>query len=345
MVAALRQEVLLRKNYLPRKEPVSSIYFGGGSPSLLDADEISRLLEAVSGHFELAARVEITLEANPDDLDREKVRQLRQTQVNRLSIGVQSFFDEDLKWMNRAHSAMEAADAVKRVQDTGFEDLTADLIYGFPLLTDEKWAHNIQQMTSLDMPHLSAYCMTVEDRTALAAFIKKGKQRPMDEAQGASQLLYLAAALTEKGFEHYEISNFAKPGRYSQHNTNYWKSVPYLGIGPSAHSFDGQSRQWNVAGNTRYLNSILKDARVPFEREILSPADQINEYIMTAIRTQWGIDLARLESLFGAAARETLSDKLNRIRNPQHIIRDQDHILLSMEGKLFADDVAAQLFV
>jgi oxygen-independent coproporphyrinogen-3 oxidase len=345
MVAALQQEIRLRKNYLPEKEPISSIYFGGGSPSLLNAEEINRLLEVISGNFELSDEVEITLEANPDDLNREQTRQLGETQINRLSIGVQSFFEEDLKWMNRAHSAMEARDAIKRVQDAGFENITADLIYGFPLLSDKKWAHNIQQMAGLGIPHISAYSMTVEDRTPLAAFIKKGSQKPMDESQSASQFLYLIETLAAEGFEQYEISNFAKGGNYSRHNTNYWKGVAYLGVGPSAHSFNGHSRQWNVSNNVLYLNSVLKESKVPFEAEKLSQADQINEYIMTALRTKWGIDLARFENLFGAAVVETLSNKLNLLQNQNHIIRSQHHIVLSMEGKLFADRIAAQLFV
>lgn len=344
MVAALQQEIRLRKGYLHEKEPVSSIYFGGGSPSLLEIEEIHRLLDTVFSNFKLAADLEITLEANPDDLNPGKIKQLRKTPVNRLSIGIQSFFEEDLKWMNRAHSAMEAADALKRVQDAGFENITADLIYGFPLLTDKKWTANIKQMISMDIPHLSAYSMTVEDRTPLAAFIKKGSQRPMDENQSASQFLYLIGALAAEGYEQYEISNFAKPGKYSRHNTNYWKGVPYLGIGPSAHSFDGNSRQWNSSSNARYLNEVLKESKVPFEREILSPADRINEYIMTALRTQWGIDLAAFGKKYGEKALKSLSGKADLVLNRDHLIRDRDAIRLSNEGKLFADRIAAQLF-
>ena len=255
MVAALRQEIMLQKSYLGSQR-IETIYFGGGTPSLLSADEIQLLLAVITDNFDTAEDAEITLEANPDDLNPQKVKELRQTLVNRFSIGIQSFYEEDLKWMNRAHTASEAESAVKRVQDAGFENITADLIYGYPLLSNPKWQNNIQKLLEFKIPHVSSYSMTVEPATALASFISKGKQQPMNESQSAEQLTILIEDLTTAGFEHYEISNFALPGRYSKHNSNYWKGVSYLGIGPSAHSFNGETRQWNIANNAKYIELI-----------------------------------------------------------------------------------------
>ncbi|HMR18269.1 MAG TPA: radical SAM family heme chaperone HemW, partial [Sphingobacterium sp.] len=238
MLASMLREVELRADYLEDKT-VHSIYFGGGTPSLLDAVDIHKFIDRVAQYFNIAPNAEITLEANPDDLDTAKVRALRQTPINRFSIGIQSFYEEDLRWMNRAHNAAEAEIAVKRVQDAGFWNITCDLIYGYPLLSDTKWQSNIQKLIDFQIPHISAYAMSVEKKTALDYFVRQGKTAPMDDDQSAAQMLVLINTLTRYGFEHYEISNFAKNGRYAQHNTNYWKGKYYLGIGPSAHSFNG----------------------------------------------------------------------------------------------------------
>ena len=237
MLAAMQQEIVKRAHYLEDKK-VRSIYFGGGTPSILDAEDILQLIGTVEKHFEISSDAEITLEANPDDLTGDKVKALRNTPINRFSIGIQSFYEEDLRWMNRAHNAQEADSSIKRVQDAGFENITCDLIYGYPLLTDEKWKSNMQKLLDLDIPHISSYSMTVEKKTALAHFVKEGKTPAMSDAQSAEQMLMLIETLTSNGFEHYEISNFAKKGRYAKHNTNYWKGKHYLGIGPSAHSFN-----------------------------------------------------------------------------------------------------------
>lgn len=343
MLKALRHEIILRKNYLAG-EKIETIYFGGGTPSLLSADELQTLIGEITDLFEVSPSAEITLEANPDDLNPQKVKELRQTLINRFSIGVQSFFEEDLKWMNRAHSAREAQSSIKRVQDAGFENITVDLIYGYPLLSKPKWEHNIQQLIELHIPHISSYSMTVEPATALSSFIKKGEQKPMDEGQSAAQFLILMEQLTEAGFDHYEISNFAKPGLYSKHNSNYWEGVPYLGIGPSAHSYNGESRQWNISNNSKYIDQIeLK--KIPAEIEVLSIENRINEYIMTSLRTSRGMDLQKITKRFGSDYSNEIKNGLEPFIDKNWIIFKDQIITLTTDGKLFADHIASELFI
>lgn len=343
MLQALSQEIDLRKNYLAG-ETIETIYFGGGTPSLLSADEIQILIGAITDLYEVSPQAEITLEANPDDLNPQKVREFRQTLINRFSIGIQSFFEEDLKWMNRAHTAREAQGSIKRVQDAGFENITADLIYGFPLLSKPKWEHNIQQLIELDIPHISSYSMTVEPATALSSFIKKGEQKPMDEGQSTAQFLILMEQLTEAGFEHYEISNFAKPGLYSKHNSNYWEGVSYLGIGPSAHSFNGESRQWNVSNNSKYIDQIqLK--KIPAEMEVLSTENRINEYIMTSLRTSKGMSLQKITEHFGSDYSKEVRNGLDPFADKNWINLNDQIVTLTTDGKLFADHIASELFI
>jgi len=343
MLNALRSEIILRKNYLG-KEKIETIYFGGGTPSLLSADELQTLLGQITDQFEVSSNAEISLEANPDDLNPQFVREIKNTLINRFSIGVQSFYEEDLRWMNRAHTASEAQSAIKRVQDAGFENITADLIYGFPLLSNEKWEFNIQQLVENHVPHISSYSITVEPKTALAAFIKKGKQSIMDEGQGASQFLMLIDYLSEAGFEHYEISNFAKPGMHSRHNSNYWDGVNYLGIGPSAHSFNGESRQWNISNNSKYINEIqLKN--IPAETELLSTENKINEYIMTSMRTSKGMNLQSISEKFGSDYSNEIYNGLEPFIGKEWIKLNEQLVTLTREGKLFADHIASELFL
>lgn len=345
MVAALCREVALQSGYLASRDVViETIYFGGGTPSLLSAADINRLIGAVASHFEVRPGAEVTIEANPDDLSDAYVQALRATPINRFSIGIQSFFEEDLRWMNRAHSAVEAHEAIKRVQDAGYGMITADLIYGYPILSDAKWQSNIGRLVAMGVPHISAYGMTVEPRTALAAFIRKGKQLPVDEGQAAAQFNQLMDALAAAGFIHYEISNFALPGNYARHNSNYWKGVPYIGIGPSAHSFDGHSRQWNIRNNAHYIRAIQAD-RVPYEKEELSTSDKLNEYIMTALRTIWGLNLDVVERQFGLRYRSALKAVLPRFTATGDIAIEGPVATLTRKGKLFADHIAAELFV
>lgn len=343
LLLALQKELILRKGYL-KEQPIESIYLGGGTPSLLSASEISHLLDTIYTHFNVAPSPEITIEANPDDLTKEKVRELRESLINRFSIGVQSFFEEDLRWMNRAHNAQEAESAIKRVQDAGFENITADLIYGYPLLTNLKWISNIQHIIDLNIPHLSAYSMTIEPQTALASFINKGIQKPMNEGQSADQFLILTDMITNNGFEQYEISNYARDERYSKHNTNYWKGVPYLGIGPSAHSFDGVSRQWNVANNTKYISAITDD-EIPMEKETLTEADKFNEYIMTSLRTKWGIDTHYLNQNFPSEFMQAMYEYLPKYIEEEKIKQENNIYALTQKGKLLADQIASEFFI
>ena len=343
MMAAMKCELNLRAAYL-KDESVETIYFGGGTPSLLTATEIQQLIDAVTTCYPVTADAEITLEANPDDLDAHLLLTLRKTPVNRFSIGIQSFFEEDLRWMNRAHGAEDAEAVIKRVQDAGFENITADLIYGYPLLTDYKWQRNIEKLLSFTVPHISAYSMTVESQTALAAMIRKGKQRPMDDRQSAAQFEYLMDTLQDRGYQHYEISNFAKPGFLARHNSNYWKGVAYLGIGPSAHSYDGHSRQWNVRNNIRYVRA-LQQGELAYEREQLTDRDKLNEYIMTSLRTVWGLDLRVAEQQLCRTGRSGFIEALQPFVDTGEVMLNGTVATLTRKGKLKADHIAAELFV
>jgi oxygen-independent coproporphyrinogen-3 oxidase len=343
MLKALRHELFLRKNYLGN-QAIETIYFGGGTPSLLSANELQVLLGEIVDQFDVSSNAEITIEANPDDLNPQRVKELRQTLINRFSIGIQSFFEEDLRWMNRAHSAIEAQSSIKRVQDAGFENITADLIYGYPLLSNPKWEHNIQELIQLHIPHISSYAMTVEPATALSTFIKKGEQKAMDEGQSAAQFLILMEQLKEAGFEHYEISNFAKPGSYSKHNSNYWEGVSYLGIGPSAHSFNGESRQWNISNNAKYIDQI-QNGKIPSEIEVLTKENRINEYIMTSLRTSKGMDLNKIKDQFGSDYANEIKNNLEPLTEKNWILMNEELITLTTDGKLFADHIASELFI
>src|SRR5690554_464834 len=344
LLKAMQKELEMRKEYLSG-QTIESIYFGGGTPSLLNETEISRLIDGVGKYHTISSDVEITLEANPDDLNSAKVADFRKTAINRFSIGIQSFFEEDLKWMNRAHNASEAESAIKRVQDAGFENITADLIYGFPLLSDQKWESNIRQLVSMGIPHISAYSMTVEPQTALGAYVRKGKESPMDDDQSAMQFEYLMDRLVEAKFAHYEISNWAKPGSEAIHNSNYWKGQPYLGVGPSAHSYNGDHRQWNINNNARYIQSIAEKDVIPFQRETLSEEDRINEYIMTSLRTSYGLDLAWVKNRFGESISNQLAEDLAVFDSQDLVFRIEDRFVLTRGGKLLADRIASDLFV
>ena len=341
MVQALLKEITLQKSYLAN-ETVETIYFGGGTPSVLSADEIIGIINTITEIHTVSADAEITLEANPDDLDQQKINAFRHTPVNRFSIGIQSFFDEDLQWMNRVHRANEAEASVKRVQDAGFENITVDLIYGYPLLTDLKWKHNLNKAFELGIPHVSAYSMTVEPQTALATFISKKKQPAMSEQQSAEQFNIMLDAMQANGFEQYEISNFCKPGQYSRHNSNYWKGVKYLGIGPSAHSFNGDNRQWNVANNAKYIKALTENT-IPAEIEVLTETNRLNEYIMTSLRTVWGLDLDKLNAIASGASTELLKSARPYFDDGS-INQNNNIITLTSHGKLYADNVAASLF-
>lgn len=326
-------------------EPVETIYFGGGTPSLLQADELLRIFEALFSNYSIGELKEITLEANPDDLSSNYLRALKRTPISRLSVGIQSFRDEDLRYMNRAHNASQSDYALKAAQDAGFDNLSIDLIYGTPGMNDAAWLQNIHAMSALHIPHFSAYALTVEERTALHHAITKKAAAPVDAAQSAAQAELLMEEAPRLGYEQYEISNFSKPGCHAIHNTSYWMGTPYLGLGPSAHSFDGRNiRQWNVANNALYIRNILCEKSLPFEQEILTPVQRLNEYIMTSLRTKWGCDLLQVEAGWGSGFRQELLNHAARFQEKNQLLIHEECMLLTTRGKLFSDAIASDLF-
>lgn len=342
MVQSLLAEIALQKEYLAG-HAVETIYFGGGTPSLLPPADITRLLEELRRHFSVTADAEITLEANPDDLTATTLQSLRDADINRLSIGVQSFFEEDLRWMNRAHNASQATDCLELAGKTGFDNISIDLIYGTPTLTDKHWEQNVRQATALGIPHLSCYALTVEPGTALDHFIQHHKIAPIDPDRAAHHFEMLMQWAEEAGYEHYEISNFAQPGKQSRHNSSYWQGRPYLGIGPSAHSFNGLSRQWNVANNSLYMQNIRKGV-VPFEMEMLSPKMALNEYIMISLRTSQGADLERVTERFGQDKSEQILAAAREFTEKGWMQQEGAMLRLTRQGKFFADGIAAAMF-
>ncbi len=340
MVVAICRELALQKNYLDG-EPLETIYFGGGTPSLLDQRDLDLIFGEIFKHYPVSMQpLEVTLEANPDDLNPLKISDLRQTPVNRLSIGVQSFSEADLRFMNRAHNDSEALASIQNAQAAGFDNLSVDLIYGAPTTSHEQWAANLEQVFNLKIPHLSCYCLTVEPKTALAHQIKKGAAQPVDDEHAAQQFEFLMEKTAEAGYEHYEISNLALPGHYSRHNTSYWQGKKYLGIGPSAHSFNGMSRQWNVANNAAYIRS-LQAGELAFEIEVLTPTQRYNEYVMTGLRTKWGCNLLKIKELgyeahFAEGAKTFLLDG--------SMEREGNEFRLTQAGRFLADGIAAELF-
>lgn len=342
MTDAICKEIILKKGRIT--EQVGSIYLGGGTPSVLPTPYLNKIFDTLTQHFSIASDAEITMETNPDDLSAKKIAELRHLPVNRFSIGTQSFFDEDLIWMNRAHSSREAETSIKRSQDAGFENLSIDLIYGYPLLTNIKWLENIRKAVELQVPHISGYSLTVEPKTVLASLIKKGKQIPLNDDQGAEQFQILIEKLGLAGFEHYEISNYSLPGKYAVHNTNYWRGVPYLGIGPSAHGFDGTNRQLNIANNAIYLEELSKGKLVETVEE-LTQLDRLNEYIMTSLRTMWGMDLDKIKLTFGKTFHEETIFNLKPFLERNWLHRQGEKVILTAEGKLFADYIASELFL
>jgi len=343
MLSAIAKELEVKKEYL-EGETIGTIYLGGGTPSLLSADELMRLFDLLYKYYPNQDIEEVTLEANPDDLSKTYLKSLAGTPVNRLSIGVQSFRDEDLRYMNRAHNATQADYSIKAAQDEGFTNLSIDLIYGTPGLSDLQWKENIRKAESLHIPHISSYALTVEPKTALAYAIEKGKSGQVSNQQSAGQFELLMEEMELAGYDHYEISNFAKPGQYAIHNTNYWKGVHYLGTGPSAHSFNGYSRQWNIANNAAYISGLLKNGNPDCETEQLSDTDQLNEYIMTSLRTMWGTDLAHINGKYGTEVSERLLFAANTYIKKEQIYLSNNHLVLTRSGKLFADGIAAGLF-
>ncbi|SDX23298.1 radical SAM family heme chaperone HemW [Aequorivita viscosa] len=351
LVNAICEELRLRKNELTGK--VKTIYFGGGTPSLLTSEELQQIITAIQTNYTISENAEITLEANPDDLidvglsavedlKPTKLAILKKAGINRLSIGIQSFFEEDLKLMNRAHNASEALNCIKEAKKH-FQNISIDLIYGIPGMTKERWKKNLKLALELDVPHLSCYALTVEPKTALKKFIDKGIVPPVDE-EAAKQHYEILLEVTEKaGYDNYEFSNFGKSGFESRNNTAYWEGKPYLGIGPSAHGYNGKSRSWNVANNTKYIKSIAA-GELPLESEILSNEDKYNEYIMTGLRTKKGVSLNKIETEFG---KEFLEYLMKQAANPlknELLILEEESLKISKEAKFLGDGIASDLF-
>ena len=348
MIAALIKEINLLPVYLindkNQKEIIETIYFGGGTPSLLNNTDLENLLNAINDNYLVSDKAEITIEANPDDISKEKLSTWKEAGINRLSIGIQSFQQKDLEWMNRVHNTSQALGSVILAKKSGFNNFSVDLIYGTPGLTDEQWKMNVEQVINLGAPHIACYALTVEPKTALQKMILLKKKVDIDTEQQARQFLLLMQWMKEAGYEHYEISNFAKPGYRSRHNSSYWQGKKYIGIGPSAHSYDGKSRKWNIANNALYIQSI-KNNMIPFEEENLTNAERLNEYIMTSLRTMEGLDLKIIEDNFSVKERKRIEDSVVNYINKKMIVYINEKLLLTDEGKLFADRIASDFFM
>lgn len=340
LVEALCKEIKLRKNEI--KEKVETIYFGGGTPSLLSETELEGILKTVYENYDVVSDPEITLEANPDDLSSDKIKQLAQSPINRLSIGIQSFYEEDLVWMNRSHNKDQAFQAIRDTKEN-FSNFSIDLIYGVPGLSDEEWIRNLDLAIEMEIPHISSYALTVEPRTALSKMIKLGKKEPVDDASARRHYEILVDKLTKKGYINYEFSNFGFPGYFSMNNTAYWFGKPYLGIGPSAHGFDGYHRSWNVRNNTKYMKA-LRDNELPKESETLSTTDRYNEYIMTRLRTMWGISLSEIAKKFGLDYQQFFEKESVSLFKEKLLEKDGDTVRISPKGKFLGDGISAELF-
>ena len=341
MLDCIAKEAVLQKNYFI--DPVASIYLGGGTPSILSKSALDPVLQTISGIFSILPDAEITLETNPDDITEEKLFAWKESGINRLSIGIQSFFEEDLIWMNRAHNATQALQCIELAQKTGFTNITIDLIYGTPGLTDEKWKQNVNTAINFGIPHLSCYALTVEPKTALAKMIATRVSAEIDTDKQARQFSLLTEWMTTAGFEHYEISNFALPTFRSRHNSSYWQGKPYLGLGPSAHSYDGRIRQWNIANNAIYIKSI-QSGSIPFESELLTVNQQLNEYIMTSLRTIEGLSLTKVADSWGDETQTLLIKLAQKHINRGHLVMNNHILHLSKAGKFLADGIASDLF-
>jgi len=340
-IQALLKEINLRNDYL-QGENIETIYLGGGTPSLLTVPELESILNGIQSKFHVDACAEVTMEANPDDISISQLTAWKEVGINRLSVGVQSFFEEDLQWMNRAHSAAQSVHCIQLIKDAGFTNYTIDLIYGTPGLNDEKWKWNVDRAIEMEIPHLSCYALTVEPRTALANQVKTSSTVVNVDDQ-AKQFLLLIDWMNANGYEQYEISNFSKPGMRSRHNSSYWQQKKYLGLGPSAHSFNLTSRQWNVANNALYISSMI-NSQPAFEIENLTIKERINEYIMTSLRTVEGMDLEYIRNEYGEVVASALNDNASKYQLNGNMQKKGTRMFLTRQGKLLADGIAADLF-
>lgn len=339
---ALLKEIRLRCDYTGG-EDLNTIYFGGGTPSLMDETSLNSIMDTIHHYHRVSPGAEITLEANPDDITPQSLQAWRQTGINRLSIGVQSFADEDLAWMNRAHNAAQAENCIRLAQEAGISNLSIDLIYGTPGMSDRRWADNMHRAAALEVPHLSCYALTVEPGTALEVMIRKNTMNSVSNDDQAHQFLMMTDYFQDHGYEHYEISNLSLPGKRSIHNSAYWSGALYIGVGPSAHSFNGKSRQWNIANNALYIQS-LKNERVPFEIEELNTAQRFNEYLMTGLRKSEGININTMRHHFGHELAEELLHGSKKFVERCWMEQEAVILRLTRQGKLFADHIASELF-
>lgn len=343
MIAAITRELTQQKDYL-QGEVIETLYFGGGTPSLLTREEVDSILTTVRTHFTLSPKAEITLEANPDDLTPLRLREFKETGINRLSIGIQTFNTRQLKSLNRVHDEALAIKSFYAAREAGFNNISIDLMYALPGETDEDWKHDIRQAIELNPEHISCYSLTIEEKTAFGKWAATGKLKPEPDEVSARHLEILMNELTQAGYQHYEISNFSKPGFHSNHNSNYWRGVNYLGVGPSAHSFNGESRQYNVSNNTAYLK-FIQAGILPFEKEVLSHENQINEYILTTLRTWWGTDLIFMKQMFQYDLVAENENYVAQLLNKKLVTLDNEVLKLTDSGKLLADKISSDLFI
>lgn len=343
MLRAISTELALRYQELKDKN-IQTIYFGGGTPSILEPKEIAQILDHLAQYYDWNSDAEITLEANPDDLSSDFLKEIKQIGINRLSIGTQSFFEEDLKMMNRAHNASEAESSIKRAQDIGLENISIDLIYGSPTSTMAQWRENLDKVIALEVPHISSYALTVEPKTAIENWISNKKIKAPDESFQNDAFFYMSDFLKNSGFEHYEISNFAKPGFESKHNSAYWSYRAYLGLGPSAHSYNGKNeRSWNAANNIEYVKKLL-DKQLPTQREVLSDKDRYNEMLMIGLRTKKGVDLQAFRDCFSSALLSDFNKSIEQKIKEGILVIDQDRLYIPEKHWFLADGIAADLF-
>ena len=342
---ALKREIILRKDYL-HGEKVETVYFGGGTPSLLSIEELHAILKVLHDHFEIDPSAEITLEANPDTLSLRYLEGLRSMGVNRLSVGIQSFFDEDLKYLSRRHDAEHALQSIHWAKAAGFDNIGIDLIYGLPTSSADRWNQNLDKFFELELPHLSAYALTLEPNSILTKHIKQGKAVPVNEDDVVRDYGILCQKMAQTGYLHYEISNFCKPRMHSRHNSNYWFGIPYAGFGPSAHSYDGVSRQWNVSSIDGYViaRSEATKQSIMVEQETLSPEQQYNEYVMLRLRTIWGIDLKYIKREMGERFSEYCERQAQPLLAQGRLSQTREFLYLTDEQMLFADGIAEELF-
>ncbi len=357
-VSALKKEIINRKSYLG-DDVVKTIYFGGGTPSLLPIKYVEEILELLHENYNVISNPEVTLEINPDTIDKDKMMSLKRLGVNRMSVGIQSFNDDDLRYLGRRHDSRHALQVLDDLSGVGFDRITLDLIYGMPTLTEEKWNHNLDIFFSTGISHLSAYALTVEPKTILGQKIEKEELQEVSEEDTIRHYNILVERTKENGFEHYEISNFAKEGCRSQHNSIYWQDVKYLGLGPSAHSYDGNSRQWNVSNITKYIQFVNADIDTDidtdtdadtdmgryYEREILSKEDKYNEYVMTSLRTSWGCNIEKIERDYGKSYAHNFLKNIKKYLDSGIMLMKDNSFILTDKGMLFADGIAAELFV